>query len=112
MQFMDNCYFQVRFAFWGAEEIGLLGSYHYVLSLSDAERGSIALNLNFDMIVRLSLVKYQLPQSSYIVCLLVCCLQGSPNYVRKVYNGSGVWNYRIEALFYITERSRIASTLT
>ena len=43
---------QVLFAFWGAEELGLLGSYHYVGSLGDEERNAIALNLNFDMLVR------------------------------------------------------------
>jgi hypothetical protein len=54
----------VRFAWWGAEESGLLGSTHYVGSLTDAERAKIALNLNFDMI-------------------------GSPNFVRFVYDGDG-----------------------
>lgn len=54
----------VRFAFWGAEESGLLGSEHYVSHLSDAELGRIALNLNFDML-------------------------GSPNYARFVYDGDG-----------------------
>jgi Zn-dependent M28 family amino/carboxypeptidase len=54
----------VRFAFWGAEEKGLLGSYHYVGSLSDAQRDKIYANLNFDMI-------------------------GSPNYARFVYDGDG-----------------------
>ncbi len=54
----------VRFAFWGAEEAGLLGSEHYVGALSDAERAKIYANLNFDMI-------------------------GSPNYVRFVYDGDG-----------------------
>lgn len=40
----------VRFAFWGAEENGLLGSENYVASL-DAERlKDIAMYLNFDMI--------------------------------------------------------------
>jgi Zn-dependent M28 family amino/carboxypeptidase len=53
---------KVRFAWWGAEESGLLGSRHYVASLSQAERDRIRLNLNFDMI-------------------------GSPNYVRFVYDG-------------------------
>lgn len=42
---------KVTFAFWGAEELGLLGSYHYVNSLSEEEREKIALNINFDMIV-------------------------------------------------------------
>ncbi|MFI6299244.1 M28 family peptidase [Nonomuraea sp. NPDC050790] len=40
----------VRFAWWGAEEVGLLGSGHYVRSLSPAERGRIAAYLNLDMI--------------------------------------------------------------
>jgi Zn-dependent M28 family amino/carboxypeptidase len=55
---------KVRFAFWGAEESGLLGSEHYVNSLSDAEIGTIFANLNFDMLA-------------------------SPNYVRFVYDGDG-----------------------
>jgi Zn-dependent M28 family amino/carboxypeptidase len=54
----------VRFAFWGAEEAGLLGSEQYVANLSDAERSKIYANLNFDML-------------------------GSPNYVRFVYDGDG-----------------------
>jgi Zn-dependent M28 family amino/carboxypeptidase len=54
----------VRFAWWGAEESGLVGSDFYVNSLSEAERANIALYLNFDMI-------------------------GSPNYVRFVYDGDG-----------------------
>lgn len=40
----------VRFAFWGAEEIGLLGSDHYVSQLSEAERDDIALYINLDMV--------------------------------------------------------------
>ena len=56
---------KIIFAFWGAEEIGLRGSQYFVNSLSEEERDDIALNLNFDMIA-------------------------SPNYVRGVYNGSGV----------------------
>jgi Zn-dependent M28 family amino/carboxypeptidase len=55
---------RVRFAFWGAEESGLLGSEHYVASLSDRALGRIVANLNFDML-------------------------GSPNYVRFVYDGDG-----------------------
>lgn len=40
----------VRFAFWGAEEFGLIGSRNYVESLDiDALKG-IALYLNFDML--------------------------------------------------------------
>lgn len=40
----------VRFAFWGAEELGLVGSTRYVEGLSDQEREDIALYLNFDML--------------------------------------------------------------
>jgi aminopeptidase Y len=53
---------KVRFAWWGAEEAGLVGSIYYVNSLSQAEIDKIALYLNFDMI-------------------------GSPNYVFFVYDG-------------------------
>jgi Zn-dependent M28 family amino/carboxypeptidase len=41
---------KVRFALWGAEESGLIGSLHYVNALSQDERDRIALYLNFDMI--------------------------------------------------------------
>ena len=50
----------VRFAFWSAEELGLIGSDHYVSELSDAERDRITAYLNFDMVA-------------------------SPNYMRLVY---------------------------
>ncbi|PPQ85298.1 hypothetical protein CVT25_010071 [Psilocybe cyanescens] len=40
----------VRFAFWTAEEFGLVGSEYYVQNLPEAERQKIALYLNFDMI--------------------------------------------------------------
>lgn len=40
----------VRFAFWGAEELGLVGSAAYVEALGDAQKQDIALYLNFDMI--------------------------------------------------------------
>ncbi|MEX5297852.1 M20/M25/M40 family metallo-hydrolase [Kocuria sp. CPCC 205292] len=55
----------VRFAWWGAEELGLLGAEHYVADLQANDPGAledIALYLNFDMI-------------------------GSPNYGRFVYDG-------------------------
>jgi Zn-dependent M28 family amino/carboxypeptidase len=55
---------KVRFAFWGAEESGLIGSDHYVSSLSKSQLNDIAVNLNFDMV-------------------------GSPNYGRFVYDGDG-----------------------
>jgi Zn-dependent M28 family amino/carboxypeptidase len=54
----------VRFAWWGAEESGLVGSDFYVNSLSQADRDRIALYLNFDMV-------------------------GSPNFVRFIYDGDG-----------------------
>ncbi|WP_175410565.1 M28 family metallopeptidase [Streptomyces sp. TRM64462] len=41
---------KVRFAWWGAEENGLLGSEHYVGALDDLGRKEIKLYLNFDMI--------------------------------------------------------------
>lgn len=53
---------KVRFAFWGAEESGLVGSTYYVNSLTQEERDRIAMYLNFDMI-------------------------GSPNHVFFVYDG-------------------------
>ena len=40
----------VRFGFWGAEELGLIGSTEYVQSLSFEHQLDIALYLNFDMI--------------------------------------------------------------
>src|SRR6266540_5000903 len=40
----------VRFAFWGAEERGLIGSRHHVASLSEEMRRHIALYINLDMV--------------------------------------------------------------
>ena len=57
----------VRFAWWGAEEAGLLGSEHYVANMvaNDPNKfQNIALYLNFDMV-------------------------GSPNYMLGVYDGNG-----------------------
>jgi Zn-dependent M28 family amino/carboxypeptidase len=53
---------QMVFAFWGAEEAGLIGSQFYVDSLTAREVKNTAVNLNFDMV-------------------------GSPNFVRFVYDG-------------------------
>jgi Zn-dependent M28 family amino/carboxypeptidase len=53
---------KLRFAWWSAEEEGLLGSTYYVSQLSQVEKDQILLNLNFDMV-------------------------GSPNFVRFVYDG-------------------------
>ncbi len=55
---------KVIFAFWGAEELGLIGSEYYVGQLTEEEKAKIALYLNFDMIA-------------------------SPNYVRFVFDGDG-----------------------
>ncbi|GAB3478830.1 M28 family peptidase [Nocardiopsis coralliicola] len=55
---------KVRFAWWGTEEEGLVGSTEYVASLSEAELEDLGLYLNFDMI-------------------------GSPNYGRFIYDGRG-----------------------
>jgi Zn-dependent M28 family amino/carboxypeptidase len=54
----------VRFLWVGAEEEGLLGSAHYVASLTDAQRLKIMAMLDFDMVA-------------------------SPNYARQVYDGDG-----------------------
>ena len=51
----------LRFAWWGAEESGLIGSQAYVDGLSPAELDRIALYLNYDMV-------------------------GSPNYIFMVYD--------------------------
>jgi aminopeptidase Y len=53
---------KVRFAWWGAEESGLVGSTYYVNNLSAEELAKITLYLNFDMI-------------------------GSPNHVFFIYDG-------------------------
>lgn len=54
----------VRFSFWAAEEIGLLGSNYYVSQLSAEDIAKIRIYLNFDMIA-------------------------SPNYIYAVYDGDG-----------------------
>ena len=53
---------KVRFALWGAEEASLVGSTHYINTISDEDHGKIALYLNFDMV-------------------------GSPNHVFFIYDG-------------------------
>ncbi len=55
---------RIRWALWGAEEVGLVGSDYYVSELSSAELGRHVANLNFDMI-------------------------GSPNGGRFIYDGDG-----------------------
>lgn len=53
---------RVRFAWWGAEEEGLVGSTYYVTDIPEAEFDKIEMNLNFDML-------------------------GSPNHAKFVYDG-------------------------
>jgi len=55
---------QLRFAWWGAEEDGLVGSTFYVNSLTDDEIAGLELYLNFDMVA-------------------------SPNYGLFIYDGDG-----------------------
>lgn len=57
-------YNKLRFAWWSAEEVGLIGSSRYVESLSADQKSNIALYLNFDMIA-------------------------SPNYMLGVFDGDG-----------------------
>lgn len=40
----------LRFALWGAEELGLHGSRYYVQNLSDADRHALLANINLDMV--------------------------------------------------------------
>jgi Zn-dependent M28 family amino/carboxypeptidase len=66
----------LRFAFWGAEELGLVGSNAYVDSLSSSQRARILDVINLDMV-------------------------GSPNFGRIVYAGDGQpqGSLRIEQAF-------------
>jgi len=67
----------LRFAFWGGEELGLLGSRSYVQNLGQRERSRILGVINLDMI-------------------------GSPNYDRIVYDGADgpSGSQRIENAFH------------
>lgn len=49
---------KVRFAFWAAEEVGLVGSEHYVSTLSAQERADITLYINADMIASSNFVYF------------------------------------------------------
>jgi Zn-dependent M28 family amino/carboxypeptidase len=49
---------RVHFAFWGAEERGLVGSRHDVGALSEEERQDIAVYINFDMVGSPNFVRY------------------------------------------------------
>ena len=56
--FLAQAPIDVRFAFWGAEERGLLGSRHHVASLSEEERRRIVLYVNLDMVGSPNFVRY------------------------------------------------------
>ncbi|KAK1640814.1 hypothetical protein BDP81DRAFT_403045 [Colletotrichum phormii] len=43
---------KIRFAWWGAEEKGLIGSRYYVKNLATQERDNILAYLNFDMVAK------------------------------------------------------------
>ena len=43
-------YFTIMYVFMGAEEIGILGAYYYVDSLSPEQRNNIVLNINADVL--------------------------------------------------------------
>jgi Zn-dependent M28 family amino/carboxypeptidase len=43
---------KVRFAWWGAEENGLLGSRHYCSTIGSSDANKILAYLNFDMVAR------------------------------------------------------------
>jgi Zn-dependent M28 family amino/carboxypeptidase len=49
---------RVRFAFWGAEERGLVGSRHHVGALSGQELRDIAVYINLDMVGSANFVRY------------------------------------------------------
>jgi Zn-dependent M28 family amino/carboxypeptidase len=49
---------RLRLVWWGAEELGLIGSRHYAGRLSPAERRRIALYLNFDMVASRNFVLF------------------------------------------------------
>jgi Zn-dependent M28 family amino/carboxypeptidase len=55
---------KIRFAWWGAEENGLVGSSYYARTLSDADAAKIDVMLDYDML-------------------------SSPNYILGVYDGDG-----------------------
>lgn len=48
---------KIRFAWWGAEEVGLIGSYHYLDNLSTMDLRTIAMYLNVDSIASPNFVR-------------------------------------------------------
>ena len=73
---------QLRFGFWGAEELGLFGSRHYVAGLDRAARRAHAAYVNLDMV-------------------------GTPGGSRGVYVGTGAAGRRIERLLRVALGGRI-----
>jgi hypothetical protein len=73
---------QLRFGFWGAEELGLFGSRHYVAGLDRAARRAHAAYLNLDMV-------------------------GTPGGSRGVYVGTDPAGRRIERLLRVALGGRI-----
>lgn len=74
---MPEYILQIIFAFWGAEELGLFGSKHFVSSLGtqgEPKREDIVLDLNFDMVVSLAA---QLRIWTYSNSYLYVCVVGS-----------------------------------
>ena len=128
---------KVLFAFWGAEELGLMGSIHFVDKMKEEDRlKDIVLNLNFDMIVG---DKYACMQThTHTHTRMHACThththarmhthththarthththkQGSPNYVRQIYNGAevsliAIFNARTTyiEIFFVPNRLRM-----
>jgi aminopeptidase Y len=61
---VNNC---VRYAWWSAEEVGLVGSDYYVSQLSDEENAKIRLFMDYDMMA-------------------------SPNFAYQIYNATNTFN--------------------
>jgi Zn-dependent M28 family amino/carboxypeptidase len=64
---------RVRFAWWGAEEDGLLGSYHYVNQLSEHEKSVLLATLNHDMMASPNGF-VQVYNGSHITAIVDCCI--------------------------------------
>lgn len=64
---------EIRFASFGAEELGLIGSHHYVNELSEEEKDQIIANFNLDMV-----------GSRDAGDLMVASVDGEPNLVTEL----------------------------
>ncbi|KNX36796.1 M28 family metallopeptidase [Luteipulveratus halotolerans] len=77
---------RVRFGFWGAEELGLLGSKYYVNNLPTAERDKVEVYLNFDMIAS--------PNPGYFVYDDNPAGDGARDDLTAYFDGKGIpWEY-------------------